>query len=262
MIPMLSSAKELRKTTVRMSHAGKDGNLQSAFSSMEILRVLYGRVLKITPENATDPDRDYFVLSKGQATISLLAILAEKGFIPRDELLTFCQFNARLSMQADRTKIPGIEVSAGSLGHGLPIAVGMALASRIQGRNNRVYVLVGDGEMNEGTMWEALLLAGSDCLSHLTVIIDDNKSLQKMIDISPLVQKLQAFRFETSEINGHDEDEIYMALVKQTKLPHAVIASTKRGYGSQTLMNDPSWFHRYPKDSETDALIKEIDEFI
>jgi transketolase len=258
---MIPSVKELRKTVLQMSNAGKDGNLQSAFSSMEILRVLYELILRISPDYPDDPSRDYFVLSKGQATISLLAILAGKGFFHQDELLTFCQFSSRISMQADRTKIPGIEVSAGSLGHGLPIAVGIAWACRIQGIENQIFVLVGDGEMNEGPMWEALLFAGSEGLNNLTVIVDDNESIQKMINMQPLDQKINAFQFKTTVINGHNEHEIYRALSERTNKPHAVIAKTKRGYGSETLMHDPSWFHRYPTDDELKKLLKETEAF-
>ena len=254
---MTKAAKRLRKTVLRMAHAGNDGNLPSNFSSIEILRVLYDRVLR---HELLDPDR--FVLSKGQSTMSLLALLSEKGYIPAEELLTICRYDSRIGLQTDRTKLPCVEISAGSLGHGFPIAVGMAWGNQIKGRSGRVYTLAGDGEMNEGTMWEAALFAASQRLDNLTLIIDDNNSIDSMLDMGVLAEKLKAFGFCVTEANGHDEDDLECAIKKDhTGCPLAVIAKTFRGYGSTTLLHDKSWFHRAPTSEELCQLLQEVEDF-
>ena len=250
----------LRKELLRTSNIGHDGNLQSGFSSMEILWTLYDRILHVTPETVQDPERDRFVLSKGQSTEALLTVLAQKGFISAEELQTFCQYDSRIAMQADRTKLP-VEISAGSLGHGLPMAVGMAWAGKIRDSHARVFALVGDGEMNEGTMWEAMFFAASEKLGNLTVIVDDNNSLSRMMDMGDLSAKLRAFGFEACTVDGHNEDALEQALKLQHEKPLAVIAKTIRGYGSKTLMEDRSWFHRYPNDDELGILLAEVDAF-
>lgn len=259
---MTESAKQLRKTVLHMAYAGQDANLQSIFSSVEILRVLYDRCLNIVPGIESSPTRDRFILSKGQSTMGLLAILAEKGFIPQKELSTACRYDSRISMQADRTKLPDVEISAGSLGHGFPIAAGMAWGNRISDSPGRIYVLAGDGEMNEGTMWEAAIFSASEKLDNLTLIIDDNGSIQKMVAMGDLAEKLAVFGFQTITVNGHSEDELERAIkMDHTGRPLAVIAKTQRGYGSRTLMEDPSWFHRAPTEKELEFLIKEVAEY-
>lgn len=259
---MTESSRNLRKIVLEMAYNGRDANLQSIFSSMDIIDVLYNSILSLTPININDPNRDYFILSKGQSTMGLLAALAEKGILPIDELKTACSYESRISMQADRTKIPGIEVSAGSLGHGFPISVGIAWGNKLQNRTNQVYTLVGDGEMNEGTMWEAALFAGSEKLNNLTLIIDDNSSLEEMINIGNIGDKLSAFGFEVFYVNGHSKDELLNALSNiSLNKPRAVIAKTIRGYGSKTLMLDNTWFHRAPNLEELKLLMEEVEYF-
>ena len=266
---MIDELKELRKRCLRISSVGRDGNLQSVFSSMEIIWTLYNRVMNWSKEIARSPERDYFILSKGQSTMALTAVLAQKGLFPTEELMTFGQLKSRFSMQADRTKLPegGIENSAGSLGHGFPMATGMALAHKIRGMDNRFYVLAGDGEMNEGTMWEAALLASSKKLDNLCLIVDDNDSIGRMIDMGSLADKLRAFGFAVDACDGHDvyalTDKIQLLkeISEREKVPSCLIAKTQRGYGSRTLMTDRSWFHRYPKDDELEILSAEVDAF-
>lgn len=259
---MTEGARRLRKSILRMAYAGGDANLQSCFSSVEILRVLYDRVLRVSPGTAGDPERDRFVLSKGQSTMALLAMLAEKGYLPEEELATACRYDSRISMQADRTKLLFIENSAGSLGHGFPMAVGMAWANRILGHTGNVYVLAGDGEMNEGTMWEAALFAPSEKLDNLTLIIDDNRSIGRMIDMGDLVEKLCVFGFQTVIADGHDENALEQAVhTSHSGMPLAVVARTVRGYGSSTLMEDNSWFHRAPDSDELALLLNEVEHF-
>ena len=263
---MCKSLKHLRTRLLEISHLGRDGNLQSCFSSLEILYALYHGVMNWSPETAKSPERDYFILSKGQSSLALSAMLEEKGLFREDELNAFCKFGSRFSMQLDRTKFPegGIENSAGSLGHGFPMAVGLANALRIKSGKNRVYVLAGDGEMNEGTMWEACAFAGGHKLDNLTLIIDDNDSIGRMLDMSPLKAKLEAFGFSVYDADGHDVENLQKVLNECKNIagkPQAVIAHTVRGYGSKTLMSDNSWFHRSPNDEELEMLKKEVEVF-
>lgn len=259
---MTEQATRLRKSILRTAHAGKDANLQSIFSSVEILRVVYDRILRSAPDMINSPDRDRFVLSKGQSTMGLLAILAEKGYFPEEELNTACQYDSRISMQADRTKLPCVEISAGSLGHGFPIAVGMAWGNKVFDRKGHVYVMVGDGEMNEGTMWEAALFAASEKLDNLTLIIDDNDSIGSMLNMGDLAEKLRTFGFHTVAADGHDEDALEHAIkTLHPGQPLAVIAKTQRGYGSKTLLTDKTWFHRAPSDEELEMLIQDVETF-
>ena len=258
----LDRLKQLRKDSLRVSNQGKDGNLQSCFSSLEILWTLYNDILCLTPETLKLPEHDRFVLSKGQSNLALMAVLAEKGFIPRKELSTFCQFDSRVSMQADRTKFEGfIETSAGSLGHGFPMAVGMAWAAKIKGSPERIFVLTGDGELNEGTIWEAAIFASSENLKNLVLIIDDNHSVDRMLCVGSWEEKFKAFGFSVTNVDGHNCIELIKELQKKADSPKAIIAKTQRGYGSRTLMNDPSWFHRWPTDEELQILLTEVDEF-
>lgn len=254
--------KEMRKTMLRVSAAGKDGNLQSCFSSLEILWALYNGFLPLSKADISNKNRNRFVLSKGQSNLALMVVLAEKGLIEESELYTFCQFGSRISMQADRTKFGSlIEASAGSLGHGFPISVGMAWANRIKGSRGRVFCLAGDGEMNEGTMWEAALFSSSEKLNNLTLIVDYNHSLEKMIHVGDMGEKLNAFGFDVIRVDGHDLNQLTDAYHARTQKPVAVLAETIRGWGSKTLMEDRSWFHRYPGNDELEILFKEVDEF-
>ncbi len=247
--------KWLRKEMLRVSSIGRDGNLQSCFSSLEILWVLYNDILKMDRQDA-------FVLSKGQSNLALMVVLAEMGLIGREELEGFCQFDSRISMQADRTKFNGlVSYSAGSLGHGFPVAVGMAWAAKIQHNEKHIYVLAGDGEMNEGTMWEAALFAASSKLNNLTLIIDDNESISRMLDMGDLREKLSAFGFVAESVDGHDLNALKATISRCADAPIAIIAKTKRGYGCKSLMEDNSWFHRYPRPEELTRLYEEVEAF-
>lgn len=256
-------SKALRKDMLRASHQGRDGNLQSCFSSAEILWTLYDGVMDVTPESVREPVHDRFILSKGQSNLALMSVLSRKGFFPKEELDTFCRFDSRIAMQADRTKFDGvIENSAGSLGHGLPMAVGMAWAAKIKKSSEHIYVLAGDGEMNEGTMWEAVLFAASEKLDKLSLIVDDNGSIDRMLDMGDIARKLETFGFFVQTVDGHDVQALTQALNSKSKSqPNAILAKTIRGYGSKTLMEDRSWFHRWPTSEELQLLTAEVDAF-
>ena len=264
---MDNKIKSIRTRLLEAAYLGHDGNLQSCFSSVEIIYVLYNGVMNWGKDIAVSDERDYFILSKGQSSLALSAVLEDKGLFVADEVNTFCRFGSRFSMQLDRTKFPegGIENSAGSLGHGFPMAVGLAYACKIKKiADNHVYVLAGDGEMNEGSMWEACAFAGGHRLENITLIIDDNDSIGKMLDLSPLRDKLSSFGFSVFEADGHNVDDLKSTFGRCkgiSEKPQAVIAHTIRGYGSRTLMSDNSWFHRAPNNEELEMLKKEVETF-
>lgn len=258
---MTEKARLIRKTLLNISNKGGDGNLQSCFSSVEILSVLFSKVLNFTPSNKKNVNRDEFFLSKGQSSLALLVVMAFNGFLNIRELESFCKLDSRISMQIDCTKFDFIENSAGSLGHGFPMSVGAAWAKKIMNAQGRVFCLAGDGEMNEGTMWEAAMFAASEKLNNLVLIIDDNKSIGKMINIESLEQKLCSFGFFVKKVDGHNENELYKAFTYKSDIPSAIIAETKRGYGSMTLESQRSWFHRSPDNNELLRLLKEVEEY-
>lgn len=264
---MKQNVKELRKCALSLSHACCDGNLQSVFSCIDIVWVLYDKIMKWSASDPLNKDRDYFVISKGQATLALYPVLINKGLFKYDEVISeIGQFHSRYCIQTDITKFEGgIENNAGSLGHGLPFAVGLAYAGKIKGNTSNVYVLCGDGEFCEGTMWESCLFACAKKLDNLCVIIDDNSSVKAMIDMGDMHTKLEAFGFEVCDIDGHNLDSIEEGVRKlisgKNGKPKAVIAKTVRGYGSKTMMENDIWFHKAPNSEELSVLIAEVDAF-
>ena len=256
--------KELRKEILYLSHKCKDGNLQSAFSCVDILWVLYSNVMNWTPEKAEEDDRDIFIISKGQATLALYPILIHKNMFTMEEISSeIGNFESKFCNQADVSKFNGgIENSAGSLGHGFPFAVGIAMANKIREIEATTYVLCGDGEFTEGTMWESCILAATHRLDNLCVIIDDNDSVSAMVDMGSMKDKLQAFGFCVLEANGHDLNDIERAFqYEKNGKPVAIILHTIRGYGSKTLIENDIWFHKAPNEEELEFLKKEVDEF-
>jgi len=203
--------------------SGDEKHEPSAYSTLEVLWVLYDRILHY---DATDPqseDRDRFILSKGHGPLVLYAILADKGFFPARELGKFLQWEGILGGHPDRNRVPGVETSTGSLGHGFPMAIGVALALRAKGNDRRVYVLIGDGEANEGSVWEAVLLAGDLGLANLTTILIDNRSSTRTL--GDIAAKFEAFGWQARTVDGRDEDAIENALLSPaTDRPSAVIA--------------------------------------
>lgn len=256
--------KELRKDILFFSHKCNDGNLQSAFSCIDILWVLYSKVMDWSASDPLAEDRDIFIISKGQATLALFPVLIKQGLFSKDEVAVgIGKFNSRFCNQVDVSKFEGgIENSAGSLGHGLPFAVGIAMANRIKGINSTTYVLCGDGEFTEGTMWESCILAGTHKLDNLCVIIDDNNSVSAMVNMGSMKEKLKAFGFDVYETDGHNLTEMEETFCYSHKSkPVAIIAHTFRGYGSKTMMENDIWFHKAPNELELELLKKEVDEF-
>jgi transketolase len=250
--------------SLQLSHDCHDGNLQSVFSCLDIVWTLYDRVMRWSPELARDDNRDFFLVSKGQATLALFPVLVKKGFFKWEELAEIGSFDSKFCIQADITKFNGgVENAAGSLGHGLPMAAGIAMANKIKKSPSRVFVLTGDGEFMEGTMWESCIFASGKKLDNLCVIIDDNNSVGSIMNMGNMQEKLEAFGFEVYHVNGHNiaELEKVLSVMPQEGKPMAVIAHTVRGYGSPTMTEHDVWFHKPPSDEELDLLIKEVEAF-
>ncbi|HVU06297.1 MAG TPA: transketolase [Candidatus Paceibacterota bacterium] len=250
--------KHLKRKILEIATKSGEGHISTAFSILEILWVLYDRVLNISPETVSHPDRDRFVLSKGHASIGLYAVLAEKGFITEETLHSFGRFDSILGGHPDRTKVPGVETSTGSLGHGFPMAVGLALAMKIRKQKGRVYTIIGDGECNEGTVWESALLAPHQKLDNLCCIVDYNHSNDRSLVLGDVEAKFKSFGWHTIAIDGHDEEAIYKALTAKSERPIAVIAATIKGKGVKSMEHNPEWHHKSPKPEELEAFLKEL----
>jgi transketolase len=230
---------------------GGRGHIGSPLSMMEIVRVLYDDVLRLRPADPTWRERDRFVLSKGHACLGLYAVLADKGFISRDELRSHCAFGALLGGHPER-HIPGVEAATGSLGHGLSLGIGMALAAELDGGDARTFVLLGDGELDEGSVWEAALSAAKHRLDRLTAIVDYNKlqsygAVSDVLDLEPLADKFAAFGFAVREVDGHDVEELratFARLPFTAGKPNAIIAHTIKGRGFPFAEGDPNWHHK------------------
>jgi transketolase len=244
-------SKTLRKTIVRTLEAGQRGHVGAAFSLVEILRVLYDDILAYDARNPRWPGRDRFVLSKGHGCLALYTILAEKGFFPETELWKFCKGDGLLGGHPEH-HIPGVEASTGSLGHGISIALGFALAARCNGAPHRVFVVIGDGESNEGSVWEAALAAGKHRLSNFTVLVDYNKhqsysSTAVVQNLEPLVDKWRAFGFAVAEVNGHDVAALRDVLTRlplDGSRPSAIVCHTVKGKGVAFAENNMAWHHQ------------------
>lgn len=256
-------SKHLRRVIVRMLQSARRGHVGSAYSVLEILRVLYDDVLRFDPADPRWPGRDRCILSKGHGCLALYAVLADKGFFPEAELWRFCAADGILGGHPDAGKVPGVEASTGALGHGLPIGLGMALHLRMAGSDRRVFVILGDGECNEGSVWEAALCAGKHRLSNLTVIVDYNKhqsygSTREVQDLEPFADKWRAFGFAVREVDGHDVPalrEVLRGTPIPADRPTAVIAHTVKGKGVPFAENNMTWHH---KNKVTDQEVADL----
>jgi transketolase len=250
--PLDERSKYLRKLVVRTLAGGERGHVGSSMSLIEIMRVLYDDVVRYRPEEPNWSGRDRMILSKGHGCIGLYVVLADKGFFPLEILDTFCRRDSILGGHPEAGKVPGVEASTGALGHGLSIGVGMALAARMQKRDSRVFVVMGDGEINEGSVWEAAMCAGKHRLSNLTAVIDYNKiqsagPTHEIQDLEPLVDKWKAFNFVAIDVDGHNVNalrEAFARLPLAPDRPSAVICHTVKGKGIAFAENDAGWHHK------------------
>jgi transketolase len=253
----------LRHAIVDALIGGRRGHVGSSFSLVEILRVLYDDVLRFRPREPRWPDRDRCILSKGHGCLALYAILADKGFFPRSELALQCTPGALLGGHPD-PHIPGVEASTGSLGHGLGLGVGMALAARMRGASHRVFAIMGDGETQEGSVWEAALVASKYALDKLVAVIDYNKlqsygPVSDVLPLEPLAEKWRAFGFAVREVDGHDVEALratFAALPFENGKPNVVIAHTVKGKGISFAENDADWHHKATVDAEMGARLR------
>ena len=257
---------DLRKDILLTLRAAQRGHLGSAFSLVEIIRVLFDDILHYDADNPEWEDRDRFILSKGHGCLALYALLADKGFIPRSELWSFCQSGGILGGNPDH-KVPGVEASTGSLGHGLSIGLGFALSARMAGRDTKTVVILGDGECNEGSIWEAAMSAGKHGLDSLTVLVDYNKhqsydATSVVQDLEPFPDKWTAFGFNTREVDGHDIHELRATLSSlpyEEGKPNAIICHTVKGKGIPQCENDLAWHHKSKISSEDiDTLMNDL----
>lgn len=253
----------LRRTIVKTLAASKRGHVASAFSIVEILRVLYDEIMHYDPKNPRWEQRDRCILSKGHGCLALYVILADKGFFPSSELDKFCKSDGILGGHPEYDKIPGVEASTGSLGHGLSIGVGFALNARYEKADYRTFVIIGDGESDEGSIWEAAMCASKHRLSNLTVIVDYNKqqsydAISKVQDLEPFAAKWKAFGCTVTEADGHNVDElksVLNGLPLEPDKPSVIICHTVKGKGIGFVEGDLSWHH---KSSITDEEIKSL----
>jgi transketolase len=237
---------------VETFQAGGRGHLGSAFSLVEMLRVLYDQVLAFDPARPRWPGRDRMILSKGHGCLALYAILADRGFFPAAELQRFCRPDGILGGHPEYGKVPGVEASTGSLGHGLALGVGMALALRLDRNPARVFVIDSDGECDEGSLWEAALSAAKHRLDHLTVLLDYNhmqsySSTSEVLELEPMADKWRAFGFAVREVDGHDIAALGEALAQvpfQPGRPGILICHTVKGKGIAQLEGNPRWHHK------------------
>jgi transketolase len=253
---------DLRRKIVEMVVEGKDGHIPSAFSIVDIISILYQHYLKFNPKNPNWPGRDYFILSKGHGCLALYVVLEKHGFITSQDVFMFCKPGGILGEHPDCTKVPGAEASTGSLGHGMPMAVGIALGLKIRNQDNKVFVLVGDGECHEGSIWEAANVANNQRLGQLCVVVDWNASAAQLMPHDDLPAKWAAFGWKVQVIDGHSEAELHQAF-RNVKFqlegkPNAIIARTVKGKGVPMLEGHGLWHHRIPNETELQEIMEAL----
>lgn len=259
-------SKELRKDIFKTICNGGGGHTPASLSIVEILVYLYHNILKVNPRNPKDPQRDRFILSKGHAAVALYALLAKLGFFPEEELNNFGRKGTFLGGHPDMHKVPGIEASTGALGHGFPFAAGVALAAKLDKKDYKVFVLLGDGECQEGSIWETAMFAPQHKLDNLVAIIDYNKIqamdwLDKIVSVDPLIDKWKAFGWQVKTVNGHDFKalkKVFSRLPFTKGKPSLIIAKTIKGKGISFMENSPIWHYRMPGKEELQIACKEL----
>ncbi|HLI90269.1 MAG TPA: transketolase [Ktedonobacteraceae bacterium] len=261
-------ATAIRRRDLQMIHNAGLGHIGGDLSAIDILVTLYFSVLRIDPRAPDAPERDRFILSKGHCAGALYTTLAYAGFFPREELDTFVQPLSCLNGHPDRNKVPGVETNTGPLGHGLPVAVGAALAARLTQAPWRVFVLTGDGELQEGSNWEAAMSASHFQLDNLILIVDRNRLQQgdwteRTMHLDPLTDKWRAFGWSVREVNGHDYAgllETFSAVPFEPGKPNCIIAYTQKGRGVSFMQDQVTWHHRVPTTEELAAALEELKE--
>ncbi|RYV51183.1 transketolase [Pengzhenrongella frigida] len=260
-------ARLIRRSDIQMVHAAGLGHIGGEFSITDVLATLYLHVMKVSPDQVADPERDRLILSKGHAAGALYTTLAAAGFIPPDQLATFMQPMSMLNGHPDRKKIAAVEANTGPLGHGLPIAVGTAIAAKLDGSPRRTFVLLGDGELQEGSNWEAMMTASQYGLANLTAVVDRNRLQQgaRVVDtndLEPLADKLRAFGWEVVEVDGHDHGallDVFAAVPAASGKPTFVIAHTFKGYPISFMRDNVAWHHKVPSAEQVALALAELE---
>tara|TARA_E500000178_G_scaffold356562_1_gene435498 strand:- start:6570 stop:7361 length:792 start_codon:yes stop_codon:yes gene_type:complete len=257
-------AKNIRKHVLKMTSKGKSSHVGSALSIADILAVLYTN-MNINPKDPIDPKRDRFILSKGHAGAAVYAVLAELGFFSKEILDTHYQDGSILSGHVSHKGVPGVEFSTGSLGHGLSVASGFALAAKRKSLNFKSYVLLSDGELDEGSNWEAILFAPHHNLDNLTCIVDYNKlqsltSVEETLNLEPLKDKITSFGWNVIDIDGHNHDELQESIKKNTSKPKFIIANTIKGKGISFMENKVVWHYKSANEEELEKGLNELEE--
>lgn len=260
-------ATQSRLRDLRMVHEAGLGHVGGELSALDILTTLYFGILRIDPARPDDPERDRFILSKGHAAAALYVTLASAGFFDPAELDTFLAPLSRLNGHPDRRKVPGVETNTGPLGHGLPVAIGVALAARLDRSARRTFVLCGDGELQEGSMWEAAMAAGHFGLDGLTLVVDRNglqqgDATERTMRLDPLADRFTAFGWTVREVDGHDHAALLAAFASvpfETGRPSCLIAHTHKGHGVSFMSDGVAWHHRIPSDAEYEAARQELE---
>ena len=261
-------ANEVRKGVIKSTHAAKSGHPGGSLSVTDIMTYLYFEEMNVDPQNPQWADRDRLVLSKGHVAPALYATLAEKGFFPKEDLLTLRHVGSYLQGHPDMKGVPGVDMSSGSLGQGVSCAAGMALAAKLDNKDYRVYAITGDGEIEEGQIWEAAMFAGFRKLDNLVVIVDNNNlqidgAIDEVCSPYPIDKKFEAFNFHTIVIDGNNFDEIRAALkeARETKgMPTAIIARTVKGKGVSFMENNVGWHGKGPNDEECKIALEELEK--
>ena len=258
----------IRRHGLEMTHISRGSHIGAIFSVAEIMAVLYARILHVDPTDPKMPDRDRLILGKGHAGASVYAALAERGFFPVEELGTHYANGSRLSGHVSHKGIPGVEFSTGSLGHGLAVAAGMALAAKMDKKPYHVFAVLGDGECDEGSVWEAALQAHQYRLDNLIAVVDHNRMqsldyCENTLALEPFADKWRAFGWKAVEVDGHDTDALEKALTDAKNdrcgQPHVIIAVTTKGKGVSFMENNILWHYRTPQGEEYDAALKELE---
>ncbi len=267
-LELQKKAVEIRKGIITSIHSAKAGHPGGSLSAAEIFAYLYFEELNVNPENPKDEDRDRFVLSKGHTAPGYYTALAIKGFFPTEDLVTLRHTGSYLQGHPDMKHTPGVDMSSGSLGQGLSTAVGMALAAKLSGKDYRTYCLCGDGEIQEGQIWEAAMFAGHKSLDNLLVIVDNNNlqidgTVDEVCSPYPIDEKFKAFNFHTININGNDFDEIDSAFKEAKEMkgkPTVIIAHTVKGKGVSFMENNVGWHGKAPSDEEFEIAMEELEK--
>ena len=261
-------AYDLRKDTVDIIVSGKGGHIGGDMSVMEILVTLYFDQMNISPENADSPDRDLFVMSKGHSVEAYYSVLCAKHFLDLNDVkANFSKFGSKY-IGHPNNKLPGIEMNSGSLGHGLPVCIGMALAGKMDKRNYRVYTVMGDGELAEGSVWEGAMAGGHYKLDNLCAVVDRNRlqisgCTENVMAHDPLDKRFESFGWHVISVDGNSMEELDKAFTeaKETKgKPTVIIANTTKGFGSSVMENKANWHHKVPTPEEVEQIMKDLEE--